>query len=88
MGDCDKYFSNLSSKWSQEENKLFEVALAIIDEKSPKRWEWIALMTGNKKTAEEVQKHFEILLEDVNFIETCLEMADVGTCYRQDHEQR
>lgn len=96
MKDCEKDCSNYNSKWSQEENKLFEVALAIIDESCPKRWEWVAFMIGNKKTAEEVQKHFEILLEDLNFIESCslfdhklgLEVSDVSSCHRQDQEQR
>ncbi|KAF3334519.1 protein RADIALIS-like 4 [Carex littledalei] len=95
MRDCEKDCSNYNSKWSQEENKLFEVALAIIDEKCPKRWEWVAFMIGNKKTAEEVQKHFEMLLEDLNFIESCslidhkhdLEISDVSSCHRQDQEQ-
>ncbi|KAM7276952.1 hypothetical protein ACFE04_018818 [Oxalis oulophora] len=57
-------------EWSWEENKLFEVALALVDEGHPDRWEVVAAMVGGKKTAEDVKKHYVILLEDVQFIES------------------
>ncbi|KAA8542992.1 hypothetical protein F0562_021513 [Nyssa sinensis] len=56
--------------WSWEENKLFEVALAVVDEENPDRWEVVAAMVGGKKSAEDVQKHYVILLEDLHFIES------------------
>ncbi|KAK3445789.1 protein RADIALIS-like 4 [Eucalyptus grandis] len=60
--------------WSWEENKLFEVALAMVDEQDPDRWEVVAAIVGGKKSAEEVQRHYVILLEDLHFIESgCLD---------------
>lgn len=56
--------------WSWEENKKFEMALARIDEDSPERWIEIASMIGGKKSVEEVMKHYEALLDDLNAIES------------------
>ncbi|XP_010241465.1 PREDICTED: protein RADIALIS-like 4 [Nelumbo nucifera] len=60
---------NVLSGWSWEENKLFEVALAIVDEENPDRWELVAAAVGGK-SAEEVKKHYDILLEDLQYIES------------------
>ncbi|CAN6467028.1 unnamed protein product [Victoria cruziana] len=57
------------SAWTWEENKLFELALAVTDEESPDRWENVAAMVGGK-SAEEVEKHYGILVEDIEFIES------------------
>ncbi|KDP28331.1 hypothetical protein JCGZ_14102 [Jatropha curcas] len=56
--------------WSWEENKLFELALAVVDEQDPDRWEAVASMIGGKKSAEDVQKHYVILLKDLQCIES------------------
>lgn len=56
--------------WSWEENKLFELALAVVDEQHPDRWQVVAAMVGGKKSAEDVQKHYVILLEDLQVIES------------------
>ena len=56
--------------WSWEENKLFELALAVVDEKHPDRWGMVAAMIGGKKSAEDVQQHYIILLEDLQVIES------------------
>lgn len=56
--------------WSWEENKLFEMALAVVDEQDPDRWKVVAAMVGGKKSAEDVQKHYVILLEDLQCIES------------------
>ncbi|CAK9152841.1 unnamed protein product [Ilex paraguariensis] len=66
---------NLSStswcRWSWEENKTFELALATVDEDDPVRWEVVAAsIVGGKKSAEDVQRHYVILLEDLKFIES------------------
>lgn len=63
-------FSKVLSGWSWEENKLFELALAVVDEQDPDRWEVVATMVGGKKSAEDVQKHYVILLEDLQVIES------------------
>ncbi|KAJ6320036.1 hypothetical protein OIU76_005548 [Salix suchowensis] len=56
--------------WSWEENKLFEMALAVVDEEDPDRWKVVATMVGGKKSEEDVQKHYVILLEDLQGIES------------------
>lgn len=62
---------NVLRSWSWEENKEFEVALAVVDEQHPHRWEVVAAMIGSgKKSAEDVHKHYVILLEDLQFIES------------------
>ncbi|GLJ07154.1 hypothetical protein SUGI_0059830 [Cryptomeria japonica] len=55
--------------WSGEENKMFETALAIYDKDTPDRWQNVASMVGGGKSPDEVKKHYEILLEDLNCIE-------------------
>ncbi|XP_068664112.1 protein RADIALIS-like 4 [Aristolochia californica] len=57
------------SVWSWEENKLFELALAMVDEGNPDRWNVVAAMVGGK-TVEDVKKHYGILLEDLQYIES------------------
>lgn len=66
MDDFPKFLCG----WSWEENKLFEQALAVVDEQDPDRWEVVAAMVGGKKSAEDVQKHYVILLEDLQVIES------------------
>lgn len=56
--------------WSWEENKKFEMGLALIDEDNPDRWTEIAAMIGGKRSLEEVRRHYEALLEDLDVIES------------------
>lgn len=56
--------------WSWKENKLFELALALVDESHPERWEVVAAMVGGEKSAGDVQEHYMILLEDLELIES------------------
>ncbi|XP_057965807.1 protein RADIALIS-like 4 isoform X2 [Malania oleifera] len=63
-------FPRVLCGWSWEENKKFEVALAVVDEGDPHRWEAVAAMVGGKKSAEDVQKHYVILLQDLQLIES------------------
>ncbi|OIW04066.1 hypothetical protein TanjilG_00626 [Lupinus angustifolius] len=51
------------------QNKQFEKALALYDKDTPDRWKNIAKVVGDK-SAEEVKKHYEILLEDLRRIES------------------
>ncbi|XP_073290770.1 protein RADIALIS-like 3 [Primulina huaijiensis] len=63
--------SSLSSTgWTPQENKLFEKALARFDKDTPDRWHNIAQAMGGGKSAEEVKRHFEILMEDLRRIES------------------
>ncbi|XP_011037519.1 PREDICTED: protein RADIALIS-like 4 isoform X2 [Populus euphratica] len=61
---------NSSSSWTPRENKLFEKALALFDKDTPDRWQNIAKAVGGVKSAEEVKRHYEILIEDLKYIES------------------
>ncbi|KAG2406479.1 protein RADIALIS-like 3 [Vigna umbellata] len=63
-------FANSFCGWSWEENKLFELALAVVDEQHPERWEVVAAMVGGEKSAGDVQEHYVILLQDLLVIES------------------
>ncbi|XP_023006873.1 protein RADIALIS-like 1 [Cucurbita maxima] len=60
-----------STSWSPNQNKAFERALAIFDKDTPDRWLNVAKAVGDK-TADEVKRHFELLVEDVKHIESGL----------------
>ena len=60
-----------SSDWTKEENKQFESALAIFDEKTPDRWVKIAGMIPGK-TVFDVFKQYKELEDDVSNIEAGL----------------
>ncbi|KAG6471170.1 hypothetical protein ZIOFF_072271 [Zingiber officinale] len=47
---------------------MFEKALAVFDRDTPDRWHKIAHAMGGK-TAEEVKRHYDLLVEDVRRIE-------------------
>ncbi|KAL3814150.1 hypothetical protein ACJIZ3_015418 [Penstemon smallii] len=64
--------SGSSISWTREEDKLFENALAQFTEDTPDRWQKVAEAVGGGKTAEDVKKHYEILLEDIQKIEADL----------------
>lgn len=61
--------SHGSGTWTTKENKAFEKALAVYDQDTPDRWLNVAKAVGGK-TAEEVKRHYELLVEDVKFIES------------------
>ncbi|CAK7329698.1 unnamed protein product [Dovyalis caffra] len=58
-----------SGSWTVQQNKAFERALAVYDKDTPDRWYNVARAVGGK-TAEEVKRHYELLLEDVKHIES------------------
>ncbi|XP_010263639.1 PREDICTED: protein RADIALIS-like 3 [Nelumbo nucifera] len=58
-----------SSTWTPKQNKLFEKALALYDKDTPDRWQNVAKAVGGK-SAEEVKRHYEILIEDLKHIES------------------
>uniref|UniRef100_A0A0E0DUU8 Myb-like domain-containing protein n=1 Tax=Oryza meridionalis TaxID=40149 RepID=A0A0E0DUU8_9ORYZ len=56
--------------WTQRQNKQFECALAVYDKETPDRWHNIARYMGGAKSADEVRRHFDHLVEDVARIES------------------
>lgn len=59
------------AKWTQEENKRFENALALYDKDTPDRWIKVAAMIPGKM-AGDVIKHYRELEEDISDIEAGL----------------
>ncbi|KAG1342790.1 protein RADIALIS-like 3 [Cocos nucifera] len=57
------------SSWTPKQNKLFERALAVYDKDTPDRWQNVARAVGGK-SAEEVRRHYEVLVEDLKHIES------------------
>ncbi|KAL8553160.1 hypothetical protein ACS0TY_001706 [Phlomoides rotata] len=66
--------SSVSSRrpdsWTPKENKLFEKALAQFDRDTPDRWQNVAMAVGGGKSAEEVKRHYHILMEDLRRIDS------------------
>ncbi|KAK9275840.1 hypothetical protein L1049_023113 [Liquidambar formosana] len=58
-----------STLWTREQDKAFENALAIHPEDASDRWEKIAADVPGK-TLEEIKHHYELLVDDVNRIES------------------
>lgn len=59
----------MDSEWTKKQNKLFEKALATYDIDTPDRWQNVARAVGGGKTADEVKRHYEKLLHDLDKIE-------------------
>lgn len=55
--------------WTAEENRKFEDALLRYDQSACNRWQRVAELLGGAKSAEQVQSHYEMLVEDVESIE-------------------
>ncbi|CAK9173592.1 unnamed protein product [Ilex paraguariensis] len=60
-----------STKWTKEENKKFESALAIFDKETPDRWIKVAAMIPGKSVFDVMNQYME-LLADVSDIENGL----------------
>lgn len=60
--------SHSSGSWTAKQNKAFEQALATYDQDTPNRWHNVAKVVGGK-TTEEVKRHYELLVQDINSIE-------------------
>nr|XP_043633790.1 protein RADIALIS-like 1 [Erigeron canadensis] len=69
MASTSLYSSSSSSTWTPQQNKSFERALAVYDRDTPDRWQKIARAVGGK-SAEEVKRHYEVLIEDLRHIES------------------
>lgn len=65
MSNSNLFFQeSQSTKWTREENKKFESALAMFDERTPDRWPKVAAMIPGK-TVFDVVKQYKELEEDV-----------------------
>ena len=62
------YHENEEAKWTPEENKQFENALAVYDKDTPDRWVNVAALLPGK-TIGDVIKQYKALEEDVSVIE-------------------
>lgn len=60
-----------SSKWTEEENKRFESALALVDERRPDRWDKVAEMIPGKSVTDVINQYKELVV-DVSNIEAGL----------------
>ncbi|XP_074331376.1 transcription factor SRM1-like [Apium graveolens] len=56
------------SKWSREQNKMFEYGIATYPENSEDRWEKIAADIPGK-SVEDVKRHYDLLVNDIERIE-------------------
>lgn len=56
------------SHWTAAQNQQFEDALALHDHLTEDRWQKVAELVAGK-SAEDVQRHYEVLVEDVDDIE-------------------
>ncbi|KAK9127904.1 hypothetical protein Syun_016701 [Stephania yunnanensis] len=60
-----------NTKWTHEENKVFENALAVYDKETPDRWHKVAALIPGK-TVVDVMRQYKVLEEDVSDIEAGL----------------
>ncbi|XP_078151705.1 protein RADIALIS-like 3 isoform X1 [Carex rostrata] len=58
------------SQWTPRQNKLFEEALVVYSKETPDRWHNIARAVGGGKTADDVKRYYDLLLEDIKQIES------------------
>ncbi|MCI20570.1 protein RADIALIS-like 6-like, partial [Trifolium medium] len=59
-----------TGSWSAEDNKAFERAIVDFDKDTPDRWSNVAQVVGGGKTPEDVERHYELLLRDINLVES------------------
>ncbi|KAF3625939.1 Transcription factor DIVARICATA [Capsicum annuum] len=57
---------NKGTKWTPEENKMFEDALALFDKETPDRWYYVASMIPGKTVDDINQDHEEGIFHDFN----------------------
>ncbi|CAI9782405.1 unnamed protein product [Fraxinus pennsylvanica] len=71
MSSSNSFFEENRTKWTPEENKRFEDALALFDEDTPDRWYNVAAMIPGKTVIDVIKQYIE-LVDDVTDIEAGL----------------
>ncbi|XP_073127122.1 transcription factor RADIALIS-like [Henckelia pumila] len=83
--------TSMTRSWTAKENKAFEKALAVFDKDTPDRWDNVAKSIGGR-TPEEVKRHYQVLLEDISYIESGRvpfpNYRTTGLANMRDQEQR
>ncbi|XP_076941527.1 transcription factor DIVARICATA-like [Bidens hawaiensis] len=75
-----------NSKWTNEQNKWFESALAIFDKDTPDRWSNVAAFVPGKSEID-VKKHYEKLSADIFEIEAgYLTSSSSKHDFEEDHD--
>ncbi|KMT18513.1 hypothetical protein BVRB_2g026510 [Beta vulgaris subsp. vulgaris] len=63
--------ANSSSTWTWEQDKAFEIALALYShDNSEEKWVKLASLVPGNKTILEIKHHYQILLDDIEAIES------------------
>ncbi|GAB2291265.1 Protein RADIALIS-like 6, partial [Dionaea muscipula] len=62
--------ASAGNSWTPTQNKRFEKALAVYDKDTPDRWHNVAKAVDGNKSAEEVKRHYDILIQDLHHIES------------------
>ncbi|WOL10971.1 hypothetical protein Cni_G19731 [Canna indica] len=57
-----------SSSWTDQQNKVFEKALADYNQNTPDFWHKVARRVGGK-SVDEVKRHYQLLVNDIHRIE-------------------
>ncbi|CAI0436177.1 unnamed protein product [Linum tenue] len=70
MASSNGSSANNGGGWTPWQNKLFENAVAMFDRDTPDRWHNVARAVGGGKTVDDVQRHYDDLVEDVRRIES------------------
>ncbi|KAE9594380.1 hypothetical protein Lal_00001186 [Lupinus albus] len=87
----NNYNQENCSSWTVLQNKRFEKALVFYNKDTKDRWQNIANVVGDK-SAEEIERHYQILVEDIEKIESGLipipEYNSTTISTHVDEEQR
>ncbi|KAJ4772564.1 Duplicated homeodomain-like superfamily protein [Rhynchospora pubera] len=63
-------FQIAGTQWTRQENEKFEEALVVYERDTPDRWQNLARFVGGNKSAEDVKRYYELLLDDIIAIES------------------